>query len=652
MRRSRRLLVFGLLLAGVFGCGVAYFVWRHATTSPESSAAPGVPRERDTWHVYTTPDGTRYGSVRTQVVRLPDGNYRMIRESRQLYDMSPIPGNDDIQERATYVVTPDYRPLSIDVEGTQAAGATRATGRPRGNRFEVTMEVAGIARSVTFDQADQVLLLPFLDDWLADRSAGFEQGEVVLLDDESWEILPARVRRLGTTDPGSAWSVDLGPEKGELRVALGADGLLRRSSSEAGLVVLRRGTAEEARDLSYRKTDGRDALSFPADEGLGDPRRLASLTVELRWTGIDFGRFRLKGDGQSVVEHGGEGGHYRAVVRLEVPKPVAESVRLPVGGSEFAPYLGESRYIKPRDPRVVAVAREVVGDRKDAAEAVRALSAWVSRNVAPAGMATTLTGPEVLACRRGKCTEYATLFASLARAVGIPTRVVLGERLVPGQWAGHMWNEVYVGRWIAVDAGANEVGTSAVLLKLIDHETVEGTEPLRLALPASLEVKVLERRAKPTGIVGVTYTNAELGCRLTAPGPDWSLKDKADPDSVVIRFIPPGGGDVNLHFVAFSLPGQVETKTLLGRRLEHFKSIRKGLEVLAENSDPVKGLPGDRLSVRYSTAKGQVRRGLEVAWQKQSSVFLLTLDAPEANFGAAEAGFSALLKSFEDLDRK
>jgi Transglutaminase-like superfamily len=188
----------------------------------------------------------------------------------------------------------------------------------------------------------------------------------------------------------------------------------------------------------------------------------------------------------------------------------------------------------------------------------------MSNNIEPCLIAETLSGPEVLACRKGKCSEFATLFASLSRAAGIPTRIALGERMMPGQWDGHMWNEVYVGRWIPVDAGANEVGKSAVLVKLIDHETVEGTQPLRQALPASFEIAIKDYRSKParlagkfsTGIAGRVYTNAELGCRLTAPGEDWSIEEVKEPGATVLRFKPPetGKGDVQLHFVAFPLP--------------------------------------------------------------------------------------------------
>ena len=111
-------------------------------------------------------------------------------------------------------------------------------------------------------------------------------------------------------------------------------------------------------------------------------------------------------------------------MRIEAPKPFSAPARLPIAGPEFAPYLGESRYIKPHDEKVVALAREVTRGKADALEAVKALSAWMGKNIEPSLIAETLTGPEVLACRKGKCSEFATLFASLARAAGIPTRIV------------------------------------------------------------------------------------------------------------------------------------------------------------------------------------------------------------------------------------
>ena len=624
--------------------------------------AHAAPRVRDVWHSYVA-DGKRYGYIHTVVARLPGGNFRITRESRVLIDLLGA-NKEEITERGEYVVAPDYRPVSIAVEGKQESGTSRVTGRSRGTSFEVTATVAGIERSRVFDRPEAILLEPCLDDWLADRPAGFQAGELTLLDEESCAPKPAQVKRLGSRpgEPGVSWAVDSGPLDGDQRLVLDADGVCLERSAAGGLKTIRRCPAEQARDIAYRKMDGRDVLMFPLDKEVGPPENLESLTVELKWRDIRFERFHLEDDRQHVVERSHEGDQYRAVVRIEAPKPLTAPARLPIAGLEFAAYLGESRYIKPHDGRIIAVAREVTKGKTDALEAVKALSLWMLKNVEPALIAETLTGPEVLACRKGKCSEFATLFASLARAAGIPTRIVLGERMIPGYWAGHMWNEVYVGRWIPVDAGANEVGTSFVLVKLIDHETVEGTQPLRQALPASFAIAIKEHRSKPsslagkfqTGIAGRIYTNAELGCRMTAPGDDWSIEEVKEPGAMVLRFKVPekGKGDVQLHFVAFSLPVPLEPKALLALRRKYYEKNLKGFAVVADETNPVKNLAGHRLEFRSISGAGKPRRGFEVIWRKPASGYLLTLNAEEPAFAEAKASFDELLASFEDLGKK
>jgi len=624
-----------------------------------SGLAHAAPRARDIWHSYVA-DGKRYGYVHTVVTRLPDGNFRITQELRVLIDVLGV-NKEDITDRGEYVVTPDYRPVSFLVEGKRESGPTRVTGQSRGSSFEVTATVAGVERSRLFDRPEAILLRPCLDDWLADRPPGFEAGEITLLGEESCAAKPAKVKRLGSRpgEPGVTWAVDSGPEDGAQRLVLDADGLLLELSAAGGLMTIRRCPAEQARNIAYRKMDGRDVLMFPLGKEVGPPELLESLTVELKWRDISFERFHLEDDRQHVVERSRVGDQYRVVVRIEAPKPLSSPARLPIAGPEFAAYLGESRYIKPHDERIIAVAREVTKGKTDSLEAVKALSAWMLKNVEPTIIAETLTGPEVLACRKGKCSEFAILFASLARAAGIPTRIALGERMIPGQWAGHMWNEVYVGRWIPVDAGANEVGTSFVLVKLIDHETVEGTQLLRQALPASFGIGIRDHRSKAsslagkfrTGITGRIYTNAELGCRMTAPGEDWSIEEVKEPGESVLRFRVPekGKGDVQLHFVPFSLPVPLEPKVLLTFRRKYYEKNLKGFKVVADEANPVKNLAGHRLEFRSISGAGKARRGFEVIWRKPAAGYLLTLNAEESAFEDAKAGFDKLLASFEDL---
>jgi hypothetical protein len=441
---------------------------------------------------------------------------------------------------------------------------------------------------------------------------------------------------------------------------LGADGIKTKSSTEDVASELNRSTADEARDLTYRKLDGPQLLMFPIKKDLGDPGRLEALTVELRWKEIPLDWFGLTDERQHVVEQSNEGGVGRAVVAITAPEPVKDSIRFPMSGEEFAPYLAESWFIEPRDPKIIEAARSIVAGKTDALEAVKALAQWTATNVEPQMIAETLSGSEVLACRKGKCSEYSTLFASLARSVGIPTRIVLGERLLGDRWGGHMWIEAYVGRWITVDPSTSEVGVSFSLLKLVDSPTVEGTQPLRRRLPASLavEVKDFRKQSSPladqfkTGVQGLVYTNAELACRMTAPGEGWSIEEKPEGGVAIVRFKVPNRDDAQLHFVAFSLPVALKPKFLFVPRITNYKSRMKGFEIKVEQNCLVSGLDGQRLQFLHQTDNGTARRAIEVIWTRGTAGFLLALDADDRDYEALEQNFTKLLDSFTDLSAK
>ena len=56
--------------------------------------------------------------------------------------------------------------------------------------------------------------------------------------------------------------------------------------------------------------------------------------------------------------------------------------------------------------------------------------------------------------RMGICFDYASLYVSMCRAVGLKVRLVTGLGYSGSSWGDHAWNQVYVpeeGRWINVD---------------------------------------------------------------------------------------------------------------------------------------------------------------------------------------------------------
>jgi hypothetical protein len=67
----------------------------------------------------------------------------------------------------------------------------------------------------------------------------------------------------------------------------------------------------------------------------------------------------------------------------------------------------------------------------------------------------------------GDCNEHAVLFAALARAVGLPTRVVAGAVYLDEAFLYHAWCEVWLGRWVSVDPVLNQLPADATHLKFV-----------------------------------------------------------------------------------------------------------------------------------------------------------------------------------------
>lgn len=97
--------------------------------------------------------------------------------------------------------------------------------------------------------------------------------------------------------------------------------------------------------------------------------------------------------------------------------------------------------------------------------------------------------------RRGECTDFADLYTTLARRLGLPARTVYGlaydAQGAPG-FRFHAWNEVYVeGRWHSVDPTWNQVVADATHIPLTDAEYADVSQQ-RAGRP--LEFRLLKAR--------------------------------------------------------------------------------------------------------------------------------------------------------------
>ncbi len=180
-----------------------------------------------------------------------------------------------------------------------------------------------------------------------------------------------------------------------------------------------------------------------------------------------------------------EGERYRMTLRSTRPgvEFVAPTLPLKIDDPEVRRFLAPTDMAQSDNPQIIARAREIVGDERDAlvaaAKIVEAVYADIDKQ---AGVRGSATATEVLQNGAGDCTEHAVLVVALMRAAGIPARtvdgiVMLAERDGSGVAGYHAWAEIWLGQWIGVDATVNETGTSARYFNFgVDEPGTRGSE--------------------------------------------------------------------------------------------------------------------------------------------------------------------------------
>ena len=152
--------------------------------------------------------------------------------------------------------------------------------------------------------------------------------------------------------------------------------------------------------------------------------------------------------------------------RVELKKfaPKAYNTSYPLNNSsKMKGYLVETEDIVVDNRAISGLAKDIAGGKKDALEIIALLAGWVYQNIEyDPGQGSNINALETLKKRRGDHSAHSALFASLARSLGLPTRICKGLLIQRADGIYHSWNEVWVnGTWIPVDTTVNRVGLPA-----------------------------------------------------------------------------------------------------------------------------------------------------------------------------------------------
>jgi transglutaminase-like putative cysteine protease len=149
------------------------------------------------------------------------------------------------------------------------------------------------------------------------------------------------------------------------------------------------------------------------------------------------------------------------------------------------------------DPRIRKQAKEIVAGEKNPAQIARRLRAWIQEHMkARTNIGVIRSATDVLESREGVCRDYATLFAALARAAGVPTRLCAGIVFFKGAFYYHAWNECRVGSaespWVPFDATLAQDFVDATHIKFSQGDPTAMLQAARVI--GQLKAEILEYR--------------------------------------------------------------------------------------------------------------------------------------------------------------
>lgn len=277
------------------------------------------------------------------------------------------------------------------------------------------------------------------------------------------------LRVIGPGDELGTWAIEESYRGLKSEIQMRADGVVVRERGPLGLetTLLQRAEAAPVGGEAYLDVEAVTAIAVEPISGARTRRQL-----RLRIGGVDA-RHLPQSAGQQL---NGD------VLTLE--RPALDTFPCwPIGALApgAAAWLQADSTMQSDEPRVRALAQEIVGATADTIEATRRLVEWVYTYLTKEGTIGVPNALATLDSGRGDCNEHAVLLVALARAAEIPARPVAGVVYMDGKFVYHAWAEILVGNdWLAVDPAFGQVPADATHIALAGGVLSDAAQMLAL----------------------------------------------------------------------------------------------------------------------------------------------------------------------------
>ena len=382
----------------------------------------------------------------------------------------------------------DFALHDVDFELSSGVGHLQAKAVVDGKQLRLTLHT-GTDVSEQVLPLDQPLYLPA--PLRASLSAGTMQPgremEALVFDPTALRNDRMRITVVGrervpqATPDVEAWRVTEEFRGLQTTAWIDGSGAVLREEGPLGFVLVRQ-SAEQATARDWATQTVLDVVAsaaVPVAQPLADARQRTTLKVRLSGINLDA----VPTDSEQVRDG--------ALVTVTRPALSAvQSYKLPFTGNDHTAEMAATPFLQSDHPRIRTTAREVIGEEDDAVRAAARLNDWVYQTLRKVPTISIPNALQVLDMGEGDCNEHAVLLAALARAAGIPTRVVAGAVYLEGAFLYHAWCEVWLGQWVPIDPAFHQFPADATHIKFV----VGGPEEhlAMLSVIGRLHIEVLD----------------------------------------------------------------------------------------------------------------------------------------------------------------
>ncbi len=230
-----------------------------------------------------------------------------------------------------------------------------------------------------------------------------------------------------------------------------------REESPMGLVLLKEDKKTAMESNWGDRPDVLEVTSIQVEKPFST-KGLKYLKVAL--DNIKTGNFLLNEGRQSLSGN---------ILEIELEEASAsDTYTLPYTGVDLKQFLEPTPFMPSDRDELKQLAAVVLQGETDAFKAALKLKQWVYSNLKKIPTMSIPNALEVIKTQQGDCNEHAVLMGALCRTAGIPAKMAAGLVYQNGRFYYHAWNEIYLKKWITVDATLNQMPADVTHIKFVE----------------------------------------------------------------------------------------------------------------------------------------------------------------------------------------